>query len=40
MKVYEFTAKDVYSDSASIQIKKEKKVSDTKRKLKQEQSLN
>ena len=30
MKVYEFTAKDVYSDSASIQIKKEKKVSDTK----------
>lgn len=29
MKVYEFTAKDVYSDSASIQIKKEKKVSDT-----------
>ena len=24
MKVYEFTAKDVYSDSASIQIKKEK----------------
>lgn len=30
MKVYEFTAKDVYSDSASIQLKKEKKVSDTK----------
>ena len=30
MKIYEFTAKDVYSDSASIQIKKEKKVSDTK----------
>lgn len=29
MKVYEFTAKDVYSDSASIQIKKEQKVSDT-----------
>lgn len=30
MKVYEFTAEDVYSDSVSIQIKKEKKVSDTK----------
>lgn len=30
MKVYEFTAKDIYSDSASIQIKKEKKVSDTR----------
>lgn len=30
MKVYEFTAEDVYSDSVSIQIKKEKEVSDTK----------
>lgn len=30
MKVYEFTAKDTYSDSASIRIEKQKKVTDTK----------
>ena len=30
MKVYEFTAKDTYSDSASIRIEKQKKITDTK----------